>query len=248
MTAKRVEHIGEGITLYLGDCRDVLPSLGRVDAVVTDPPYGIGYQPQNWKQWNGNKQEWNPIVGDGKKFDPSPWLQFPHAVLWGANYYSDVLPLGTWLVWDKRCHERGDKMFGASIEMAWCNIPQREAKIKRLLHGGVVNADSEIGNNEKRLHPTQKPIGIMSWCIEQLPPESKIILDPYMGSGTTGIACVKLDRAFVGVEIDPDYFDTAWRRIEQATKQGDLFIRDKPQAWNDMWQRKFDYSAHPGNK
>ena len=101
------------------------------------------------------------------------------------------------------------------------------AKIKRLLHGGVVNADSMIGNNQKRVHPTQKPIALMSWCIEQVG-NPQTILDPFMGSGTTGVAAIQMGRKFIGIELDPTYFDIACERIERATRQEDMFIHRTP--------------------
>ena len=209
--------------LYLGDCLEILPTLPRVDAVITDPPYGIGYQPQNWKRWSGAAQDWAQIVGDNEKFDPSPWLEFRYTILWGANYYSERLPNGHWLVWDKRCHERGDKMFGAAIELAWSSVGSGPPKIKRILHGVVINADSEFGNNSERTHPTQKPVALMGWCIEQFPHECAAILDPFMGSGTTGVACAQLGRRFIGIEICEKYFDIACERIENAYRQGRMF-------------------------
>jgi site-specific DNA-methyltransferase (adenine-specific) len=213
-------------TLYLADCMDVLPTLGKVDAVITDPPYGMNYRPENWKTYSGYKSDWSPIHGDDQKFNPLPFLSFDQVILWGFNYFSDLLPVGALLIWDKRCNESGDKMYGASIESGWMKN-QTGARIKRLLHGGVVNADSLHGNNGKRLHPTQKPVGLMSWCIDQAGnPET--ILDPFMGSGTTGVAAVQLGRKFIGIEKEERYFDIACQRIEQAAAQGQLFAPERP--------------------
>lgn len=208
-------------TLYLGDCMDILPTLDKVDAVITDPPYGMNYRPEKWKKYSGEKSGWMPIHGDNEKFNPSPFLGYDNVILWGFNYYSDLLPVGALLIWDKRCNESGDKMYGASIESAWMKN-QSGTRIKRLLHGGVVNADSAYGNNEKRIHPTQKPIALMAWCIE-LAGSPETILDPFMGSGTTGVASIQLGRKFIGIEREPKYFDIACQRIEQAVAQGQLF-------------------------
>jgi site-specific DNA-methyltransferase (adenine-specific) len=204
-------------TLILGDCMDVLPTLPKVDAVITDPPYGMDYKP-NYRPKNS---EWLPIYGDNEKFNPAPFLNYDNVILWGFNYYSDILPVGALLIWDKRCNESGDKMYGSSIEAAWMKN-QTGTRIKRLLHGGVVNADSAYGNNEKRIHPTQKPIALMAWCIE-LAGNPETILDPFMGSGTTGVAAIQLGRKFIGIEREPKYFDIACQRIEQAVAQGQLF-------------------------
>lgn len=218
---KRTEIIGDCV-LHLGNCLEIMPLVGKVDAVVTDPPYGMGYKPEKWKKYSGGASEWKPIHGDLEKFNPHPFLNFRDVILWGFNYYSDMLPVGALLIWDKRCTEAGDKMYGSSIESAWMKNGSG-AKIKRLLHGGVVNADSAYGNNEKRVHPTQKPIELMKWCIEQTD-NAQTILDPFMGSGTTGVACVKLGRKFIGIELDEQYFDIACERIRKAYAQPDMFI------------------------
>jgi site-specific DNA-methyltransferase (adenine-specific) len=208
-------------TLYLGDCMDILPTLPKVDAVITDPPYGMDYRPEKWKKYSGEKSDWMPIYGDDNKFNPAPFLDFDNVILWGFNYYSDLLPVGALLIWDKRCNESGDKMYGASIESAWMKN-QSGTRIKRLLHGGVVNADSANGNNEKRLHPTQKPIALMAWCIN-LVGNPETILDPFMGSGTTGLAAIQMGRKFIGIEREPKYFEIACKRIQQAVDQPQLF-------------------------
>jgi DNA modification methylase len=211
-------------TLYHGDCMEILPAIHRADAVITDPPYGMGYKPQDWKKWDGTPQGWKPIVGDDKPFDPRPWFIAPVVAMWGASYYLDHLRTGKVLIWDKRCGESGDKMFGAAVEVGWCNIGNGEALIKRLLHGGVVNADSRQGNNEVRLHPTQKPINLMIWTMEKAGvPEKGTVLDPFMGSGTTGIACHRTGRKFIGIEIERIHFDTACERIEQEQRQMCLY-------------------------
>jgi DNA modification methylase len=203
---------------------DIAPTLQGVDAVITDPPYGMGYKPQDWKKWNGTPQAWKPIIGDENPFDPAPWLAWPIVAMWGASYYMGHLPTGKTLVWDKRCHPDGDKMFGASIEVGWCP-GNGEAVIKRLLHGGVVNADSLKGNNAERLHPTQKPVNLMKWTMDEAKvPAGAVVLDPYMGSGTTGIACIRTGRRFVGIEKDPTHYATALKRIKNELAQGDLFL------------------------
>lgn len=203
-------------TLYNADCRDVLPLLGKVDAVVTDPPYGISYNPA---QYPGASFS-GAIHGDNDDFDPSPFLGLASCViLWGANNYAMRLPRGGWLCWDKRTNEDADKLFGSPFELAWINDATRY-KIARILHCATVNAD---GQGQPRVHPTQKPIRLMKWCIEQTR-GAQTILDPFMGSGSTGIAAVQMGREFVGVEIDPGHFATACKRIEDAQRQGDFFV------------------------
>lgn len=216
----RIETIGSA-TLYLGDCRNILPSLDGIDAVVTDPPYGINYRYHGGGQgaggpWLAEKSE--AIIGDDKTFDPRPWLAY-HCVLFGADYYFEHLPpSGTWHTWDKRrnvCPPRAQ----SDIELIWCSKPGPKRVCYHMWDGMV--RDSEVG--APREHPTQKPIAVMQWCI-QLCPDAKTVLDPFMGSGTTGVAAVKLGRKFVGIEIDPKYFDVACRRIQDTVDRPDLFI------------------------
>ncbi len=208
----RKEIIGNA-TLYLGDCLTLLPDL-RADAVITDPPYGIGYRP-----YHENAIDRDPILGDGGQFDPRPLLALnaKHLILWGANNYPWQLPRGGWLCWDKRTNEAADKLLGSPFELAWINDPTRY-KIARILHGGAINAD---GAGKVREHPTQKPVRLMQWCIGQAR-GAKEVLDPYMGSGTTGIACQTMKLPFVGIEIHEPYFDIACERIENAQRQGRL--------------------------
>ena len=189
-----------------------------VDAVITDPPYGIDYNPKQYKRWNGETSPFEKLIGDESEFDPSPLLNFRNVVLWGANNFANKLPRGGWLCWDKRTNERADNMIGSPFELAWTNN-QKTYKMLRLQHGGVINADSTTGNNQKRLHPTQKPIALMEWCIKLFTNEGDTILDPFMGSGTTGVACARLNRNFIGIEINPQYFEIAQRRIAEAQAQ-----------------------------
>ena len=207
-------------TLYLGDCLDILPTLGKVDAVVTDPPYGIDY-----KSTHKNSLDYLPIAGDKNNFDPSPWLKFPQVILWGGNNFATSLPIGGWIVWDKRLSISADKILGSPFELAWC-LNHKLFKMVRLLHGGAKNADAKNGDvaNAARFHPTQKPVQLMIRCLTFLSGNAETILDPYMGSGSTGLACMNLERKFIGIEIEPKYFDIACERIENAQRQGDLAL------------------------
>jgi DNA modification methylase len=138
-------------------------------------------------------------------------------IIWGGNYFTDYLPPSMqWLVWDK-----GQRNFSlADCEFAWSS-QQKAARIINYARGRAVRDGKE--------HPTQKPVEVMEWCLGFLP-DARTILDPFMGSGTTGVACAKLGRSFIGIEIDPGYFDIACRRIEDAYKQPDLFVAREPQA------------------
>ena len=205
-------------TLYLGDCMDILPTLDKVYAVITDPPYGIGFKSSQPKAI-----DYGLIYGDAEPFDPSPLLLFENLVLWGGNNFANKLPIGGWFVWDKRVSEAADKMMGSPFELAWVSN-KKKYKIARIQHGGAKNADALNGDvaNAARFHPTPKPVALMKWCIDQVGnPET--ILDPFMGSGTTGVAAIQLGRKFIGIEREPKYFDIACKRIEQAVAQGQLF-------------------------
>ena len=218
----RVEQIGDA-TLYLGDCLEILPTLGKVDAVVTDPPYGIGYR---HGEYRGNKA--GPIVGanerivgDDSPFDPDPLLRFPFKILWGGNIYRDRLPAGGWLIWDKRDGMGSNDQ--ADAEIAWTDAIHT-VRLYHHLWNGMLRATERTGS---RVHPTQKPVALMEWCLGFVP-DAQIILDSYMGSGTTGVACANLGRKFIGIEIEEKYFDIACRRIADAYKQPRLFEDEKP--------------------
>jgi site-specific DNA-methyltransferase (adenine-specific) len=201
------------IQLHLGDCLDFLRTLepGSVDAVVTDPPYGVDWD-TDYTRFTGlaENKTWRPVANDCKPFDPTPWLTFKRVVMFGANAFSDKLPCGSWLVWDKRFDN--DTAFLADGEAAWMNKGHGVYISPRITSQGFVRP-------EKRQHPTQKPVALMRWVIEKLNlPEGATILDPYMGSGTTGVAAWQMRMNFIGCEIDPGYFEIARRRIadEQA--------------------------------
>jgi len=189
-----------GITIYHGDCRDILPLLPKVDLVLTDPPYGIGY-----KSHLPHNINYELITGDESEFDPSFLLNFPKVILWGANNYCQNLPIGCWIVWDKRLSEAADKMMGSPFELAWSS-KRTQFKIIRLLHGGAKNADSPNGDasGQPRLHPTQKPVKLMNLCIG-FAMNVDTILDPFMGAGSTLRAAKDLGRHCIGIEIEEKY-------------------------------------------
>lgn len=217
----RIETIGD-CTLYLGDCRDILPSLGPVDAVVTDPPYGIGWKPRVTHQ----DQPWVDEID----FDIRSVLVARHHVIWGGQYFADKLPVAEgWLTWCKRPSGSGldfsnDTRSYATTEIAWRDF----GKSMFMVH--VWDGGMRAGHADNRTfcHPSQKPIEVMEWCVRHLPAGSDAVLDPFMGSGTTGVACVNLGRSFIGIEREPSYFDIACRRIEEAYKQPRLFAEPSP--------------------
>lgn len=211
----RVEQIGNA-TLYLGDCREILPLLPKVDAVVTDPPYGIGWKPRV----NHQDQTWVDRID----FDIREFLAVgTHHLIWGGQYFADKLPAHEgWLTWCKRPIDMdfsNDDRSYATTELAWRDW----GKAKFICH--VWDGGMRAGARENRdfCHPSQKPVEVMEWCVKQLPPDRALVLDPFMGSGTTGVACMNLGRRFIGVEIEPRYFEIACRRIEDAQRQQRMF-------------------------
>ena len=212
---KRKEVIGD-CTLYLGDCLEVMPTLGRFDAVLTDPPYGLGkkFQGGTWGADSKYKRmpEWD---GDARQgwVDAIISIDVP-TVIWGGHYFS-VPPSRCWLSW---CKPFFPTM--ADMELAWTNLdqPSKRWRSTRTPDGG-------------KQHPTQKPVALMEWCLGFLP-DAETILDPFMGSGTTGVACAKMGRKFTGIELDPDYFQIACDRIQKAYDQPDMFVpapKQKPE-------------------
>lgn len=211
----RIERIGDS-TLYLGDSLKILPMLDPVDAVVTDPPYGIG-EARGKNKSRGNRapaKDYGVDSWDDETVDEAiPLIRdvSKQQVIFGGNFY-DLPPTSCWLVWDK---ENGKNDF-ADGEIAWTNL-KKALRIKRYMWNGMLKA-----NNERRGdHPTQKPVGIMEWAISHTDGES--VLDPFMGSGTTGVACANLGRKFIGIELHEKYFDIACERIAGAYSQGRLF-------------------------
>jgi len=219
-----IETIGDA-TLYLGDCLEILPTLGKVDAVVTDPPYGVNLNTDNSrfsggtaesmaKRGNGvGSAKGKPILNDKLDFNPSFLLGYgDRQIIWGWNNYPDKLPKGACLVWIKR----NDHAFGSFLsdaETAW------------LSSGHGVYCQKDLSNNAiatQRVHPTQKPVSIMEWSL-RFTPKAQTILDPFMGSGTTGVACMNLGRKFIGIELEEKYFEIACERIRHAQAQGRLF-------------------------
>ena len=194
--------------LYLGDCLEILPQLEKVDAVVTDPPYGMDYNTDGNRFTLGGRSM-SRIIGDKIEFDSTPWLQFDQCILWGFNHFPTRLPPGGCLVWLKR----SDAAFGqflSDAEVAWVKGSKGTYCFREIRHTIAC----------ARTHPTQKPVNLIQWCVDKT---TGAVLDPFMGSGTTGVACVNQSRKFIGIEIEPKYFDIAVKRISAAHAQGRLF-------------------------
>jgi len=208
----RIETIGDA-TLYLGDCMDILPTLDKVDAVITDPPYGLGKRMQGGT-WGAKTEFKEMVIWDNSPPEIKNLLKLINiseiCVFWGGNYYG-LPPSRCWLVWDKQ----NAVPTMADCEIAWTSL---DANTKRFSHpvGRILNG-----------HPSEKPLQLMKWTIETVKANG-VILDPFMGSGTTGVAAIQMGRKFIGIEREPKYFDIACQRIEQAMSQPRLFEDVRP--------------------
>jgi site-specific DNA-methyltransferase (adenine-specific)/modification methylase len=219
------------VTLYHADCLDVLPTLTGIDAVITDPPYGIDFDCSKKRTRKSAlslgitplaDRRWKKINGDDVPFDPSPWIRYRKVILWGANHFADKLPSATcWLVWDKKLDTTPDN-FG-DCDLAWTNLPGVVKKFSHLWRG-MIRAGRENISNGRKLHPFQKPEALMGWCLGLCKlDQGAIVLDPYMGSGTTGIACVKYGYRFIGIDNDAEHVEVAVTRIKKELSQGRLW-------------------------
>ncbi len=206
-------------TLILGDCREVLPLLPKHDLLLTDPPYGIGKDGQQKAiGGNGGRKEYEFLLWDGERpheavFEAMLSAASVHAI-WGGNYFADLLPASMkWLVWDK-----GQRINQSDGELAWTS-QQSALRICTMNRVELLTDGAQ--------HPTQKPVRLMTWCIQQLGPVASV-LDPFMGSGTTGVACAQLGKSFTGIERERKYFDIACERIARAQAQGQLIPHEAP--------------------
>ena len=220
----RKEQLAENVTLYLGDCAgfDFSDFYGSA-ALVSDVPYGMAHDTDSTRFTGGQhkrgdgRADWGAIVGDSKPFDPTPWLRFRECIMWGSNHYAARLPVGCTLVWIKKApHLFGT--FLSDAEVAWQSGG----------HGVYIHYEqfpppsriAESGDG-RVAHSTQKPVGLMEWCIGRT--KASLILDPYMGNGTTGVAAIRQGRGFVGCELSSRHFDTACRRISDELRRPRLF-------------------------
>lgn len=205
--------------LWHGDCREVLPLLMPCDLILTDPPYGIGEAAGKNKSRSKSAIARDYGNDEWDNEPPPAWVielmraKAKWQVLFGGNYYS-LPPATCWLVWDK---ENGDSDF-ADCELAWTNLPKAVRRL-RWRWAGMLQQD--MANKEQREHPTQKPVPVMRWALLQAK-DAATVCDPFMGSGTTGVACALEGRAFTGIERERKYFDIACERISRAQAQGSL--------------------------
>ena len=202
-----------GITIYHADCRELALSI-RPDLVLADPPYGVSERTNRKSNGRGNLAEGNdfpPVFGDDKPFDPTYLLTFSRVIMFGANHYADRLPASpSWIVWDKRDGIPSND--NADCELAW-SILGGPARLYRHLWNGAIRASER---QEPRVHPTQKPVNLMARLIDQYTKPADLIFDPYMGSGSTLVAAANLGRRAVGVEIMEQYCAVAVERLAKV--------------------------------
>ena len=208
-----------GIRIYLGDCREVLPTQGTFDLLLTDPPYGIGVETDNRQRSgkHGTKnwiaREHDPVHGDDAPFEPAHILALsPAAILWGANNYASKLPDSPcWLTWDRKCGKAADSNI-TDCELA-AVLGHRFTTVRLFRHMWAgFQRDSEVGY--RIVHPTQKPVALMRWCLGFFP-DAQTVIDPYMGSGPVARACKDAGKQYVGIEIDERYCEIAAKRLAQ---------------------------------
>lgn len=218
----RDERIG-GQRLILGDCMAVMPLLGRFDACICDPPYGIDHgRAGGFSATHGWKNSRENVTWDKERPSPEAFHAIractKEQIIWGGNYFADLLPPSMrWLAWDK-----GQRNFSlADMELAWTS-QQKAARVFTYARGKAVH--------DGKQHPTQKPVALMEWCLGFLP-DAKTILDPFMGSGTTLVAAQIMGRQGTGIELDPKYFDIACRRVNEAARQPRLEMPEPAPSW-----------------
>jgi DNA modification methylase len=201
--------------LWHGDCREVLPMLPAHDLLCTDPPYGIGASAGTGKYGRLKIEAGSDLAWDNET--PPQWLllllleKAAHKVIFGGNYFA-LPPSRAYLVWDKGAGFKNRDF--AECEFAWCSW---DGNARVLTHDPLAR-----GDYRGKEHPTQKPVAVMQWAIGAAP-DAQTVLDPFMGSGTTGVACAQLGKAFTGIERERKYFDIACERIARAQAQGQMF-------------------------
>lgn len=198
------------VTIYHGDCRDVLPSLGAVDLVVTDPPYGIGWTPRV----NHTDGPWRDL----ERPNVADFKVGRHNCIWGGNYFADQLPVAeSWLLWVKRpagYDFDDDQRTYATCEMAWTDYGGKPRTKHHTWDGGLRAGEP---SNREFSHPAQKPLELMRWCISLAPGDPQLVVDPFMGSGTTLRAAKDLGIRAIGIEIEGEYCEVAVRRMGQGS-------------------------------
>ncbi len=206
-------YLDDAVCIILGDCREIVPGLARFDLLLTDPPYGINYAHGGGGGFAARSTDFGkvPVHGDSEPFDPAPWLKYQRVILWGANHFASRLPDSAgWLIWDKRDGMRGNDQ--SDCEIAWSNV-SGTARIHRQAWNGMITTGEQRG--KRRVHPTQKPVELMAWCITLAGDAAQTILDPFAGSCTTGRAAKDLGRKCVCIEREERYCEIGAKRLAQ---------------------------------
>lgn len=210
----------DGITIYHGDCREILPLI-EADLLLADPPWGVKNNNANHARGRGNRpydaataaRDFAPVHGDDQPFNPALLLRFKNVILWGANHYASELPSSSfWLCWDRKCAKAADSDI-TDCELAWVRGKKyRTTRMFRHMWAGF-QRDSQVG--EKHKHPMEKPVALMSWCLSWFP-DAKTVVDPYMGSGPVLEAAKRDRRKAIGIEIEEKYCEIAAKRLAQG--------------------------------
>lgn len=205
-------------TLYLGDCMDILPTIDKVDAVITDPPFGVGNFVQTTGTIRGRGAEKGKLVEWNESAPPPEFFELlktmsTHRIIWGANFFNCFEDKGGAIIWDK-----AQPMPNFSkADIASCTHFQKTEIVR------IPWTNFTVARMAKTDHPCERPVELYEWCIEYLPGKIKTVLDPFLGSGSCGVAAIQLGRKFIGIEKEARYFDIACKRIEQSVAQGQLF-------------------------
>lgn len=222
--------------VYNMDCLDLMREMEKqgivADWLIADPPYGIGIEKMSFTQSGavkcGNalakrrdysKTGWWDSAKIGKEYFDLMFKVSKNQIIFGGNYYTDILPpTKSWIVWDKRCEDKLRNDY-ADCELAWCS--QGQARVFHYLYNGMIQGDMK--NKDERFHPTQKPTQIICQLLNYYTKENDLILDPFMGSFTTAVACHKLGRRFIGAELDEEYYKLGSERLESVQSQISMF-------------------------
>lgn len=202
------------VTLYNCAWQDVAGSARKADLVLADPPYGVNLRTEYRKAGRSTiagSNDYPRIEGDDKPFEPAPFLGYPGVVLWGANYYADKLPpRGSWFIWDKR--DGGTSDDGADAELAW--VGGVSGTVPRLLSHkwrGMIKASEK---DQRRVHPSQKPVALMGWCLSFFP-DARLVFDPFCGSGPVPRACKDRGIKCIAAEMVEQYCEYTASRLSQ---------------------------------
>jgi site-specific DNA-methyltransferase (adenine-specific) len=223
---------GKRWTLYAGDCLALRHLIPADASIISDVPYGMDWDTDSTRfsggerhtnRLRGDGRAWDRIEGDAEPFDPAPWLGYRHVALWGANHYAQRLPVGTTLVWVKRADHLLDT-FLSDAEIGWVkgghgvyvHNQQFPPPARSMESGGPGG-----GPAMRAVHPTQKPIALMAWSMDRAKvPTDGLVVDPYCGSGSTGVAALRRGGTFVGFELVPAHLATSARRLVEAEAGG----------------------------